>query len=282
MFYENTGVKLPDFIIIGAMKSGTTTLYDYLSKHPDIVMSRKKETDFFVKEKNWKKGLDWYSNQFKAGGKILGEASPNYTKQRDFTGVPERIFGVCPRVRFIYILRDPVQRAISQYQHSFLQEKQKSNSADYWCEENYSHILDASRYGTQLLCYLKFFPLDRFLFIDFCDLIKNPQTTINLVTEHIGVDSLLVSQPINENSGDIISGIPREILSFSQSRPGQFFSDLLSHSTKSALKKTLSLSKKRIAPCIPDIIIQRMKVDLVEEAALVREYSCKSFSSWCI
>ena len=70
---------LPDFIIIGAMKCGTTSLHHYLSLHPDISVSRRKELDFFVAEENWARGLAWYESQFPDKGKVRGEASPKYT-----------------------------------------------------------------------------------------------------------------------------------------------------------------------------------------------------------
>ena len=66
---------LPDFIIIGAMKAGTTTLYEMLSHHPAIGMSREKETDFFIATRNWQRGLGWYHGQFTPGHAIQGEAS---------------------------------------------------------------------------------------------------------------------------------------------------------------------------------------------------------------
>jgi hypothetical protein len=85
---------LPSFLIIGAMKAGTTSLYHYLKSHPQIHMSRIKELDFFVTELNWGRGLDWYSQQFSGiGTNVLaaGEASTNYTKYPRYKGVPERI-----------------------------------------------------------------------------------------------------------------------------------------------------------------------------------------------
>ncbi|MEO1284986.1 MAG: sulfotransferase domain-containing protein, partial [Pseudomonadota bacterium] len=86
-----TDLLLPHFIIIGAMKSGTTTLYRHLDEHPDVDMSRDKETDLFVSEKNWSRGLGWYSNQFSRADAVRGEASPNYSKSRDFPGVAKRM-----------------------------------------------------------------------------------------------------------------------------------------------------------------------------------------------
>lgn len=71
---------LPNLIIIGAMKCGTTSLHSYLSLHPEIKMSRQKELDFFVDRYNWHRRIDWYQSQFKGKAKIYGKSSPNYSK----------------------------------------------------------------------------------------------------------------------------------------------------------------------------------------------------------
>ncbi|MEL6640314.1 MAG: sulfotransferase, partial [Pseudomonadota bacterium] len=72
------------FIVIGSMKSGTTSLYQRLLAHPEIAMSRMKETDYFVESANWPLGEGWYKKQFGQGGRITGEVSPNYSKHDIF------------------------------------------------------------------------------------------------------------------------------------------------------------------------------------------------------
>jgi hypothetical protein len=114
------GLARPDFIVIGAMKCGTTTLYRMLAEHPDIGMSRDKEPDFFIVEKNFRRGPQWYSDQFDHSARLHGEASPNYSKAEAFAGVPERIRSHCRGVRLIYAVRDPVVRFLSQYRHSWV------------------------------------------------------------------------------------------------------------------------------------------------------------------
>ena len=105
-----TTLMPPDFIIIGAMRAGTTALADLLSRHPEIGMSRLKETDYFIAEKNFSRGPVWYQSLFPMDRPIRGEASPNYAKSDVFAGVPQRIHAARPDVRLIYIVRDPVER----------------------------------------------------------------------------------------------------------------------------------------------------------------------------
>jgi Sulfotransferase domain len=113
----------PNFIIIGAMKSGTTSLFHYLQAHPQAHMSPLKEVEFFVEERNWRRGFDWYRAQF-AGAHpetiAIGEVSTTYTKYPEFKGVPERIAKHLPDARLIYVLRDPIERIRSHYQHRVL------------------------------------------------------------------------------------------------------------------------------------------------------------------
>src|SRR5687768_751449 len=110
---------LPTFVIIGAMKCGTTSLHYYLAEHPDVCMSEVKETNFFVAELNYARGLPWYESLFPRRAAACGEASPVYAATWRFAGIPERMHAVLPRARLIYIVRDPVERMVSQYKHTF-------------------------------------------------------------------------------------------------------------------------------------------------------------------
>lgn len=105
---------LPSFLIIGAQRSGTTSLFRYLRQHPDILRPLKKEIDFF--DRHWHRGLQWYTTHFplRRPGKITGEASTNYLFH---PACPARVRSLLPGVRLIALLRDPVARAFSHYQH---------------------------------------------------------------------------------------------------------------------------------------------------------------------
>ena len=108
----------PNFFIIGAMKSGTSSLHSYLETHPSVFMCHPKEPCYFVDPDQlqpewpelWRRGY-WkdeknYLKLFEGAGnaKIIGEASTDYTKLNLFTGVPERIASFCPDARFVYIM----------------------------------------------------------------------------------------------------------------------------------------------------------------------------------
>ena len=105
---------LPDFLVIGAQKAGTTALYAYLRWHPGITGPSWKEVSFF--DRHWWRGASWYRGQFplRWRGRLVGEASPSYLFH---PLAPERARAVVPDARLVALLRDPVDRAYSHYQH---------------------------------------------------------------------------------------------------------------------------------------------------------------------
>jgi hypothetical protein len=104
---------LPDFLIIGAQKAGTTALYDYLYRHPAISGPRWKEVSFF--DRHWSRGERWYRGNFPRHARApVGEASPSYLFH---PLAPERVRSLVPQARLIALLRNPVDRAFSHYQH---------------------------------------------------------------------------------------------------------------------------------------------------------------------
>jgi len=110
--------SLPDFLIIGAQKSGTTSLYNYLIQHPKIIPAKKKEIHYF--DLNYNKDLSWYkanfplNNQLKKRNAICGEASPQYIF---LPNIMDRISKEIPKVKILVLLRNPIDRTFSHYNH---------------------------------------------------------------------------------------------------------------------------------------------------------------------
>lgn len=277
-----TDPLLPHFIIIGAMKSGTTTLYRHLDDHPGVDMSRDKETDFFVAEKNWSKGRDWYGAQFSRREAVRGEASPNYTKLRDFPGVPERIAGICPGIRLIYILRDPLARAQSQFSHSVVMGALSPDFEGFAGSHEYHHILDASLYASQLEAYLAHFPREAILVLDFADLVATPQAVMDEIAAHIGVASHPISGAATQNDSREISRVPSPILRFAQSPAGRRIAGRLGRETRDRIRGALARGKSRKPPEFPEALRQRFAEDLREDAAQLRALTGKRFAGWSV
>jgi hypothetical protein len=110
--------KSPDFLIVGVMKGGTTSLFRYLSKHPQVLPPFRKEIKYF--DCNYFKGKAWYrahfplKKKFTSGSKLTGEATPYYIFHPE---APQRIASAVPKAKIIILLRNPIERAYSHYQH---------------------------------------------------------------------------------------------------------------------------------------------------------------------
>lgn len=273
---------MPHFIIIGAMKSGTTTLYRYLDLHPDVDMSRDKETDFFLTDATRARGLDWYSAQFTQADLVRGEASPNYTKCRDFPGVPERIKADLPAVKLIYIVRDPVRRAESQFRHSFIMGDLDADLTGFAGTHEYAHILDTSRYARQLEAYRAVFPGDAILVLDFDDLVRDPQSVMDQVCTHVGVPIRRFSDLGAQNDSGELSRIPSPILRFAQSPLGRKLGGIVPRETRDRIRKGLARGQQRRPPSFPDALKAQIERDLEQDAQRFRVMTGKDFAAWSV
>jgi hypothetical protein len=153
---------LPNLIIIGAAKCGTTSLHHYLNAHPEATMSEPKELEFFVDDGTWSKGVDWYETHFDPDARIRGESSTRYTRDHNPAYVAERIKGVIPDLKLIYIVRNPIDRIRSDYhQHQTVGVESRSLANALADPENPYFL--ASRYGTQLKPFVEQFGSARIL-----------------------------------------------------------------------------------------------------------------------
>ena len=218
----------PNFIIIGAQKGGTTSLYDYLVQHPQVLSARRKELHFF--DFGYERGQLWYRRhlpdksqlrreQNRVGASVItGEASPGYMV---FPQTPERIHRFVPQVKLIVLLRNPVDRAYSQYQMNIAKE------TTYFADEK-RHVLrepllfeDAiaaedermkvamelldrdplssgrwfqmhsyqtrGLYARQIRHWLQWFPREQMLFLESSDFYKNTDQNYARVLEFLGL-----------------------------------------------------------------------------------------------
>src|SRR4051812_18863671 len=108
------GGNLPNLLIVGAAKAGTTSLHAYLDLHPSVFMSRRKELKLFNRP-TWREDLDGYRAQFPVAAPIRGESSPAYSMAPWIGSVPERIHETIPEAKIVYMVREPVERTIAQY-----------------------------------------------------------------------------------------------------------------------------------------------------------------------
>jgi hypothetical protein len=185
---------LPNLIVIGGLKCGTTSLHHYLNLHPQVAMSRPKELNFFVAELNWELGPEWYASHFDREAPVRGETSPHYTNLPRFAGVAERMHEVLgAQARIVYMVRDPLQRMLSHYLHNVGGGYETRPIADALSDPNSAYIA-RSRYAMQLEPYLRAFDRSRVLVVANEDLATKREVTMRHVFEFCGVDDDFTSE----------------------------------------------------------------------------------------
>ncbi|HET7482658.1 MAG TPA: sulfotransferase [Actinomycetota bacterium] len=179
---------LPNFLVIGAMKGGTTSLHKYLKAHPEVFMPRLKELDFFAAELNWTKGLVWYEAQFEEATSYIatGEASTSYTKHPRYGGVPERMASVVPDAKLIYVVREPMARLRSHYLHEVANGRESRSIADAIRDD--PHYVETSLYGMQLARYRDHYPSNMTFVVRSEDLKDRRAETLRSVLRFLLVD----------------------------------------------------------------------------------------------
>ncbi|MGB3239551.1 MAG: sulfotransferase domain-containing protein [Geitlerinemataceae cyanobacterium] len=191
-------MRLPNFLIIGAAKAGTTTLYEYLCRHPQIFMSTPKEPEFFARDENYARGIDWYSSLFDNAQphQICGEASTIYTRSPQFPHTAARIAQHIPQAKLIYLMRHPVDRAYSHYVQRIKtaqNKKEKLEVGETFEEriERESFFIDSSNYVLQIEQYLRFFQPESFLFLLMKDVTSNSAETLKQVCRFLEIDDTI-------------------------------------------------------------------------------------------
>lgn len=237
---------LPDFIIIGAQKSGTSSLYNYLSKHPQLIASSKKEVHFFdggmtPEIDNFKKGEAWYRSHFplieQVGNCKTYEASPIYLFN---PLVPPRIADLLPQVKLIVMLRNPTERAISHYFHvkrngceslslmeALLQEEQRLESiiSDRECpcftDRDYKNnafirysYKSRGLYKQQLQRFLAYFSLQQMLILNSEEFFSHSTEILQQIFEFVGVDPFEIQDLKPRNVASNRSKVKPEVYSY--------------------------------------------------------------------
>lgn len=196
----NGAGRLPDVLVAGAQKAGTTWLMRYLSRHPDVFCPPK-EVDFFSNGEIYSRGVEWYREQFSTArtDQITAEKSPGYlyiNSGQDFSaGIPARLHALIPEVKLIFTLREPVSRLVSALNHQI--EKRRLSPG-----ENFDQLLKEEMelgpssfgfvhtglYADQISAYQALFPTAQIrIYLYDEDIAKNPDATLKDVSDFIGV-----------------------------------------------------------------------------------------------
>jgi hypothetical protein len=180
---------LPNIFIIGAAKCGTTSLHHYLDQHPDISMSRDKEPCVFSDPRQGSRRAG-YEGLFDCSASYRGESSTSYSRYPVDGDAAARIHAAVPDARLIYLVRDPVERTISDYVHQVARgyEQRSLDEALKNFADPDNFYVTSSRYAFQVRHYLEYFPAASFLVLDQSDLRARRDETMREVFSFIGVD----------------------------------------------------------------------------------------------
>lgn len=187
--------RLPDFIVVGAAKCGTTTLYGYLCLDPRVFMSTPKEPCFFDEKGSRGDGIGWYRGLFADAreGQILGEASTNYTRYPQVPDVPAKIHALIPEARLIFLMRDPVQRTYSHFVHRWARETHPGEPFSVPFREYVEQdrmCIDSSDYALQLDQYMPHFDRSRLLLLTFEQFMSDRAGALRQLGDFLGLDGL--------------------------------------------------------------------------------------------
>ncbi|WP_099025096.1 sulfotransferase domain-containing protein [Mycolicibacterium palauense] len=195
----------PNFVIIGAQKAGTTSLYSYLTRHPDIKPALRKEVHFF--DLHYSRGLNWYLGHFPTSRSqyyITGEATPYYLFHPD---APRRMHDLLPEAKIIVILRNPVARAYSHYNHALKLGLEDLSFADAVARElrlarshsppildltdpylhQHNSYISRGLYSVQLERWLAYYPREQFLVLKSEHLFSDPATSVTQSIDFLGL-----------------------------------------------------------------------------------------------
>lgn len=186
-------MRLPDFLVIGAVKAGTTWVWNVLRDHPEVYVPEKKEIRFF--NVNWHRGVEWYADWFQgAGDRVAGEVSPEYLIDRE---AARRIRETVPDVRLIVILRNPVDRA---YSHVRMHCNRGSiDPTDIEGRITDDVFIEPGLYGDKLSMYLDLFDRQQLQVVKYADLAARPTEIFGEIFEFLGVSPIGNLESINRS-----------------------------------------------------------------------------------
>lgn len=179
-------MALPDFIIVGAMKCGTSTLAAQLGAQPGLFMTDPKEPNYFSDDDVYALGPQWYEALFEGASDedIKGEASTHYTKLPTYPDTLSRMTGRLERVKIIYLIRNPVERAVSHYIHEWTMGVTTDEITKAF--ERHEELVAYGRYAEQIAPFVAAYGKENVQVLSLETLKRAPQDTLEEVCGFLG------------------------------------------------------------------------------------------------
>ena len=278
---------MPNLIIIGGLKCGTTSIHHYLGLHPEIQMSKPKELNFFVTELNWDLGLDWYASRFDDRFKVRGESSPHYTNLPRYEGVAERIRTHCPDAKLIYMVRDPIKRILSHWVHATGAGYETRDMVEVLSGPDTQYV-NRSRYWMQLQPYLERFDRSQIEVITQEELQADRDGTMRKAFAYAGVDENFTSEQFDREweksaakSGDKYQ-LMEKLIKLPGFRSFDRNFDRLPERLRWVVEKVVHDPDKPPAPkpVLPDDLFEALRTRFTAEVPELQKFAGREFAGW--
>lgn len=275
---------LPNFFIVGAAKAGTTSLHHYLDQHPDLFMARDKELHYFC-DPECSEWLSLYRQQFDVDLPVRGEASTLYTRAPAIPGVPSRMAALVPGARLVYLVRDPVERALASWREERFHVTERRPAAEAFAhpEDPHNAYVAASRYAQQLEGFLEHFPPEQVLVVDQAELATSTAAVVARVVEFLGLREYEVDTRTRHNEGA------------TKLEYGQLGHRLRFSAPARLVRRTpVPVRNALIAPArrylrrqvpgadLPEDLMQRLRTTLAPDARRFREMTGLELANWTV
>jgi hypothetical protein len=223
-------------IVVGAMKSGTSTLFAHLAKHPRIAPSRVKEPEFFSEHQDHGSDVARYGELWDFDPDVhrfCVEASTGYTKYPDEPHVPDRMLDAAIHPKFIYAVRHPIDRMESQFNHGRVRRTE-------WAYDDFLEpgVLNLSRYYMQMQQYLLRFPdRDRYRIVDFDEMVSRPREMMDDVFDWLGLEPCPLRRDLHDNKTPEPSRLELLLADVDLSAPLALVPEPVKHAVRTVLRK---------------------------------------------
>lgn len=282
---ERDGGRLPNLVLIGAAKCGTTSLHAYLDTHPEIAMARLKELRFF-QDPDCADWLPWYREQFDPTAKVAGESSTMYTRSPALPGVAERMASLVPDARLVYMVRDPVERAVASYLEERFQllDPRPLDEAFADLDDPYNPYVAASRYAEQLRLFLEWFPQEQVVVLPLDDLNRDPAATMARLFRFLAVDDtheVDTTRRLNEGAAKYeYAGVGRHLRHSAVGRVVRRLPPRGREALQGAARRVLSRPLER--PELSPGLRRRLEEALAPDAAELRALTGLALADWSV
>lgn len=289
-------LEMPNLFVIGAEKCGTSSMHHYLGLHPEISMSTRKEPGYFARSSpdyrviRHATSRDRYLSMFEAGATVRGEASPVYSAFPEVGGVPERIRAETDDPKFIYLVRDPIERIESALRHWTSFGRLDVGSGDLEVGEiPESHMVSRSRYMTQLRRYLEHFAAESILVVDSDRLRDLRLVVLEEIFEFLGVEGGFRHPGFREvlNPGEVHRVPPPIWRRLRSTRGAQAAVEVVPDRMRLRIREVRKKVNATAGTPLPEIVLadslaESLRELLAPEVEALREFTGHDFPGWSV